>query len=307
MTDASPTPDFNRIIIFDTTLRDGEQAPGASMTVPEKVSIAHQLSRLGVDVIEAGFPISSPGQAEAVRRIVAEVNGPTICEVLHQPGVLSLLQRIGPDVLRPDADPERAYRRIVKSRAPIGRLIMDQSVMAGIGNIYRTEILWRQGVHPETPGNMLDRSIFDRIWNDAASLLALGVERNAIITIDGAAPSKSRYRERVNIFTSGLNITAIDVHDPSTGGIIARRGRGEGDQILVASVHAGHVEVTDGGNDKSAIVVQVDGVDIFGGGRQPNIAAAQKQFKCPGGVHPELSGRELNDVRVCYRASDTRN
>ena len=56
----------HRIIIFDTTLRDGEQAPGAGMTVPEKVQIAHQLARLGVDVIEAGFPISSPAQAEAV-------------------------------------------------------------------------------------------------------------------------------------------------------------------------------------------------------------------------------------------------
>lgn len=69
----------DRIIIFDTTLRDGEQAPGAGMTVPEKVQIAHQLARLGVDVIEAGFPFSSPAQAEAVRRIASEVKGPAIC------------------------------------------------------------------------------------------------------------------------------------------------------------------------------------------------------------------------------------
>jgi len=69
----------DRVIIFDTTLRDGEQAPGAAMTVPEKLQVARQLARLGVDVIEAGFPISSPGQFEAVRRIVAEVEGPTIC------------------------------------------------------------------------------------------------------------------------------------------------------------------------------------------------------------------------------------
>ena len=68
-----------RIVIFDTTLRDGEQAPGAAMTIPEKIQIAHQLARLGVDVIEAGFPISSPGQFEAVRRIAQEVQGPTIC------------------------------------------------------------------------------------------------------------------------------------------------------------------------------------------------------------------------------------
>jgi 2-isopropylmalate synthase len=79
MTNKKNTPSNNRVIIFDTTLRDGEQAPGAGMTVPEKVQIAHQLARLGVDVIEAGFPVSSPAQAQAVQRIVAEVEGPVIC------------------------------------------------------------------------------------------------------------------------------------------------------------------------------------------------------------------------------------
>jgi 2-isopropylmalate synthase len=68
-----------KLHIFDTTLRDGEQAPGASMSIDDKVRIAHQLARLGVDVIEAGFPVSSPAQFEAVRRIAAEVQGPTIC------------------------------------------------------------------------------------------------------------------------------------------------------------------------------------------------------------------------------------
>jgi 2-isopropylmalate synthase len=68
-----------RIIIFDTTLRDGEQAPGASMTIEEKVQIAHQLAQLGVDVLEAGFPVSSPAQFEAVQRITTEVAGPVTC------------------------------------------------------------------------------------------------------------------------------------------------------------------------------------------------------------------------------------
>lgn len=64
----------NRIIIFDTTLRDGEQSPGASLTVMQKLEIAHQLAKLKVDVIEAGFPVSSPKQFEAVQRIADEVN-----------------------------------------------------------------------------------------------------------------------------------------------------------------------------------------------------------------------------------------
>ncbi|MBI5196859.1 MAG: 2-isopropylmalate synthase [Nitrospirae bacterium] len=71
-----------RIIkIFDTTLRDGEQSPGASMNVQEKVQLAKQLARLGVDIIEAGFAISSPGDFEAIKTIGAEVEGPVICSL----------------------------------------------------------------------------------------------------------------------------------------------------------------------------------------------------------------------------------
>ncbi len=70
--------DPNRVIIFDTTLRDGEQSPGISLNTTEKLEIAHQLARLGVDVIEAGFPIASPGDFQAVQAIAREVHGPVI-------------------------------------------------------------------------------------------------------------------------------------------------------------------------------------------------------------------------------------
>ena len=66
------------VVIFDSTLRDAEQSPGASLNVTEKVEIAHQLARLGIDVIEAGFPVSSPIQFDAVNRIAKEIDGPTI-------------------------------------------------------------------------------------------------------------------------------------------------------------------------------------------------------------------------------------
>src|ERR671936_360162 len=68
-----------RVDIFDTTLRDGEQSPGISLNVSEKVEIAQQLARLGVDVIEAGFPITSPGDFEAVEANAPRVDGPVIC------------------------------------------------------------------------------------------------------------------------------------------------------------------------------------------------------------------------------------
>ncbi len=78
----STNPPQDRIIIFDTTLRDGEQSPGATLNVDEKLTIARQLARLGVDVIEAGFPFASPGDFEAVQKIAAQVgspDGPSIC------------------------------------------------------------------------------------------------------------------------------------------------------------------------------------------------------------------------------------
>ena len=74
---------MDKIIIFDTTLRDGEQAPGATLNVEEKVEIAHHLNRLGVDVIEAGFPYSSTGDFEAVSRVAKEVKGPIVAGLAH--------------------------------------------------------------------------------------------------------------------------------------------------------------------------------------------------------------------------------
>ncbi|MGB9688672.1 MAG: 2-isopropylmalate synthase, partial [Thermogutta sp.] len=78
--DETPKPSTTRrIIIFDTTLRDGEQSPGCSMNLQEKLEVAHALAQLGVDVIEAGFPIASPGDFEAVKAIAQEIRGPVIC------------------------------------------------------------------------------------------------------------------------------------------------------------------------------------------------------------------------------------
>src|SRR5437016_14193718 len=74
----SPEQDPNRVLIFDTTLRDGEQSPGISLNTQEKLELAQQLARLGVDVIEAGFPITSPGDFEAVQAIARTVEGPVI-------------------------------------------------------------------------------------------------------------------------------------------------------------------------------------------------------------------------------------
>ena len=77
---------------------------------------------------------------------------------------------------------------------------MDQAVLAGIGNIFRTEILWRQRLHPEMPGRDLTRDQFDAFWADAQALLRHAVEEGAILTVAGATKSKTRYGARTNIF-----------------------------------------------------------------------------------------------------------
>src|SRR5207253_8981088 len=76
---AMSAADAKRLLIFDTTLRDGEQSPGASMNLAEKLEVAHALQDLGVDIIEAGFPIASPGDFESVQAIAREVRQPIIC------------------------------------------------------------------------------------------------------------------------------------------------------------------------------------------------------------------------------------
>jgi endonuclease VIII len=154
----------------------------------------------------AKAPAAEPVGAVRIRMIssshVVDINGPNTCEILENAELAALIARIGPDVLRKDADPELAWTKITKSRASIGQLLMDQSVMAGIGNIYRSEILWRQKVHPETSGKLVVREAFDRIWSDSVHLLKIGVKHNAIITRedDVTAGKKSKYGERFNIF-----------------------------------------------------------------------------------------------------------
>ncbi|MFH1370613.1 MAG: 2-isopropylmalate synthase [Planctomycetota bacterium] len=88
----------DKVLIFDTTLRDGEQAPGASLSGAEKLEIARQLAVLGVDIIEAGFPVSSPTQFEATRRIAEQVKGPTICGLAraHEADITSAGKALAP-------------------------------------------------------------------------------------------------------------------------------------------------------------------------------------------------------------------
>jgi formamidopyrimidine-DNA glycosylase len=112
----------------------------------------------------------------------ADLRGPTACEVLAAPEVDRILARLGPDPLRPRADGGRALRRIAGSRTAIGALLMDQSVLAGVGNVYRAELLFRHGVSPFRPGREVDAGVWERMWADLVTLMRAGVRMGRIVT-----------------------------------------------------------------------------------------------------------------------------
>ena len=113
----------------------------------------------------------------------ADLRGPTACELLSDAEVDAIHARLGADPLRDDADPDRAWARISRSRAPLATLLMDQSVIAGVGNVYRAEALFRHGLDPQLPGRELNRKCWDELWADIVDLLHDGVRRGKIETL----------------------------------------------------------------------------------------------------------------------------
>jgi endonuclease VIII len=115
-----------------------------------------------------------------------DLSGPVICAVITPDERDAVVARLGPDPLRPDADLGRFVRRVRRSDRPIGDLLLDQAVIAGIGNVYRAELLFLTGIHPSTPGRALTEEQLVAIWDLAVTLLKIGVRRNRIVTIDPA-------------------------------------------------------------------------------------------------------------------------
>ena len=115
---------------------------------------------------------------------VADLRGPMACEVLTPAEADALVARQGPDPLRPESDPDRAWAKIHGSRRTIAELLMDQTVLAGVGNIYRCEVLWRHRVKPTVPGERVKRATWQAIWDDLSELMPWGVRTGRIITRD---------------------------------------------------------------------------------------------------------------------------
>lgn len=126
------------------------------------------------------------------REITVDLNGPNQCDLISPAEALAIRGRLGEDPIKEDADPEKVWSRIQRSRKTIGAALLDQGLVAGIGNIYRAEILFICRIHPERLCSELTSSEFESIWNESVQLLRLGAEKNRIMTVRAGDPLSAR-------------------------------------------------------------------------------------------------------------------
>ncbi|OBI19421.1 DNA glycosylase [Mycobacterium sp. E2327] len=153
-------------------------------------------------------PLPEPVGQVRMRMVGADygtdLRGPTVCEVIDEAQVSDVVAKLGPDPLRSDADPAWPWARISKSRKPIGALLMDQTVIAGVGNVYRNELLFRHRIDPFRPGRAIGQAEFDAAWTDLVALMKVGLRRGQIVVVlpehDHGPPSYRQGRPRTYVY-----------------------------------------------------------------------------------------------------------
>jgi endonuclease VIII len=159
--------------------------------------------------LTSGWLVPSPRGQVRVRLLgdhaVADLTGPTACEVITAEEKTAVEARLGPDPIRDDADADVFVARVGRSRVTIGQQLMDQAVVAGVGNIYRAEALFRAGVDPLRPGRDVPAAAVRAIWDDLVVLMCDGADRGAIVTTrpedrvpDGGAAGPGRTRQNTD-------------------------------------------------------------------------------------------------------------
>jgi formamidopyrimidine-DNA glycosylase len=123
---------------------------------------------------------------------VADLRGPTVCEVVGPARVTEILDDLGPDPLVDRKGEERFLARAKRTGTPIGRALMNQKVVAGIGNVYRAEMLFRARLNPYLAANTLPDETLRALWTDWVGLLTIGVTTGQMLTMDGLTPSRKR-------------------------------------------------------------------------------------------------------------------
>jgi endonuclease-8 len=136
------------------------------------------------------FRIGRPTPARGAVRVrfetpeaVGDLRGPILCALKTPAEIAAQIAQLGPDPLRPDADPTLAWRKISRSRRSVAALLMDQKILSGVGNVYRAEVLFRNRLDPHRPGNELKKRSWNAIWADLVELMPQGVLDQRINTV----------------------------------------------------------------------------------------------------------------------------
>jgi endonuclease VIII len=145
---------------------------------------------------------------------VADVRGPNACQLIDQKAYEALIERLGPDPLRPDPESlsERKFvTNVLGSQRPIGVLLMDQNIVAGIGNVYRAELLFRAGLDPYRPGKSHSIEQISALWQDAVHLMEIGAKTGIMLTREGHLRPKTSLEERYYVYKrEGLSCRNCD-------------------------------------------------------------------------------------------------
>ncbi len=173
--------------VFDAEGENSLTSIGAPRKTRVRMAEAEKESALE---LATSFPPEPIGQVRVrllTDMVCADLRGPTACEVLTQEQVDAVLNRLGPDPQRDPSDVagQKFVDAIRKKNTAIGLLLMDQSVVAGIGNVYRAEILFRAGIDPYRPGKLITEDEAWALWRDWVYLLEIGVNTGQMMTIDG--------------------------------------------------------------------------------------------------------------------------
>lgn len=186
--------------LLDGTVLTGAEAVGKHLFVDfeaERVVWVH-LGLIGKFLFAEADAVRNPGTLRLrieAGGTAAELRGPQWCRLVTPAERDEVLLASGPDPLRPDADPERAWAAVRKTRRPIGAVLMDQAAFAGVGNIFRAEVLHRHRVDPFLPANQLPRDVFEAIWADLVRLMADAVDAGRIDTVRDEHLPESMGRE----------------------------------------------------------------------------------------------------------------
>jgi DNA-formamidopyrimidine glycosylase len=164
----------------------------------------------------------SPRASARLRLVSAdaawELTGPTCCELQTAEQFEALKARLGADPLGDSPRPRSLGERLRRSQRPIGALLLDQSLFAGIGNVYRAEILFLAKINPETPGSRLTTAEIDRVWRLAKVLLRRGADHNRIVTVKGADRRTKRSESLYCYKRSSCRVCGAAILRSLTGG-----------------------------------------------------------------------------------------